>query len=496
MVEPPPSLQAAVKPDYSVLATLTVDGLKLRRIPCGVYLPLRIEDKPLLHFEFSPTQLASITATLSFPSFHARASYSGGGLAVTLDAAKVHFSSFEPLTIGPRTVGYQAMGKPQNLLVRRRLSGGLAGKKRCSISWWVSNNPLLSPMRMSISSYDGTHRMKRLGRKERFTLAKGAAITFDRHYLSQKDGDEWRQWSHLVAECSPRSPWKNAQEAANALLPMVDDFLLLASFGSRRLTTWLGWSTTDMGQSVAFYRGDYTFPKERKNRGPHEELISHGYLATFLRQAYPRLRKHHDPESLRNAFYTLLPERRLPIEWEFITAFSALEGLLLNFRRQEGLELIVASSSQWRAISQELRTVLKAQTRDALSKLRRGWIYSKVDELNRVPLTAVFEEFCKKYSIPTEDLWPFSDTHPKVGLIEIRNKLVHGEFKVVHDIDPLWLAGQHLRWTLERMLLSVLGWPTEKSTVSREQLAELPGLYKDVWKEKARFEERHAPGIS
>jgi hypothetical protein len=54
--------------------------------------------------------------------------------------------------------------------------------------------------------------------------------------------------------------------------------------------------------------------------------------------------------------------------------------------------------------------------------------------------------------------------------MEVRHRLVHGDPFLSRPVEALACAEAHLRWIVERMLLCVLGWPIERSSVSIEYL--------------------------
>jgi hypothetical protein len=65
--------------------------------------------------------------------------------------------------------------------------------------------------------------------------------------------------------------------------------------------------------------------------------------------------------------------------------------------------------------------------------------------------------------------------------------LIHGDPFLKRPPEALACASAHLGWVVERMLLSVLGWPIERSNVSQEFLGRTQGEHK-FWKaERAKF---------
>ncbi len=72
--------------------------------------------------------------------------------------------------------------------------------------------------------------------------------------------------------------------------------------------------------------------------------------------------------------------------------------------------------------------------------------------------------------------------------MEIRHRLVHGDPFRSRPAAAVECAREHLRWTLARMILSLLNWPVGRSLVSAEALAAGAGdAYTDWRGERARL---------
>ena len=82
----------------------------------------------------------------------------------------------------------------------------------------------------------------------------------------------------------------------------------------------------------------------------------------------------------------------------------------------------------------------------------------------------LYREFQKQFTIDLSDLWPLHDKSSGVSLSAIRNAAVHGDVFTERDWIALSYAEEHLRWTLERILLVSLGWGIKLSSVSPEKL--------------------------
>ena len=161
------------------------------------------------------------------------------------------------------------------------------------------------------------------------------------------------------------------------------------------------------------------------------------------------------------------------MKYTFIRLFSAIETLVTFFRKKHNLATVIPTE-EWPKIRKKLEKYVSKclKTEGSLdgneNKEKRDLIYQKVGELNRISFNVVFKKFCEQYAVNLDDLWPVCDSKDGISLSDIRNKLIHGETfaKTNAEFLPLIIAESHLKWTVERMLLSVLGWPVKKSAVN------------------------------
>jgi len=173
------------------------------------------------------------------------------------------------------------------------------------------------------------------------------------------------------------------------------------------------------------------------------------------------------------AIYRSIDWRERTLENAFISAFSAIENIILYFRKSNNL-VNVLDMEQWKIFKKDIEIYIKEELIEKIKlteKERRNLIYEKVGELNRISISAVFNKMCAFYSIDLHDLWPLIETNGGISLSNIRNKIVHGDTFSHIESHALMAAYEHLRWTLERLILSILGWPIEKSRVSGEFLS-------------------------
>jgi hypothetical protein len=224
----------------------------------------------------------------------------------------------------------------------------------------------------------------------------------------------------------------------------------------------------------------------RAERGELESnLIDAANLEEFLSTARREFAAQQNKETLRRAFSYMIPTSGDSSEGYFLKLFSALESALTFFRRENEYDIL--PPEEFSELERDLKKWLKQHPLLSNEPEKRSLIYEKVRELNRFPFSHVFKKFCERYDVHLDDLWPVTGRLDGWPLLEIRHRLVHGDPFRSRPQEALLCATEHLRWTAERMLLSVLGWPIERSNASPEHLARTEVTYRDWPGERARF---------
>lgn len=203
------------------------------------------------------------------------------------------------------------------------------------------------------------------------------------------------------------------------------------------------------------------------NRSAQSPLISLQDVDEFLRIA-AKAQSGELNDILDRAITFALQSRNQDLESSFISLFASLESILTFFRRQDDYEILAAK--EFGELERDLKKWLKQHPLLAKEAAKRALIYEKLRELNRFPLGHIFEKFCDHYSLSLADLWPVIGKHADWPLTEIRHRLLHGDPFENRPVEALACARMHLTWVVERMLLSVLGWPVAKSNVSGSAL--------------------------
>jgi hypothetical protein len=215
-----------------------------------------------------------------------------------------------------------------------------------------------------------------------------------------------------------------------------------------------------------------------------EPLIADEDLAAFLVATSPADGAELN-DILERALSFSVQSRNQSLEVSFITLSAALESVLTFFRRQD--EYKIMGAADFSEFERDLKKWLKQQPVLMNEPAKRALIYEKVPELNRFPYSHVFKKFCEHHSLDLSDLWPVIGKHADWPLTEIRHRLVHGDPFARRPPEAMVCAGAHLGWVVERMILCVLSWPIERSSISQPALRHYVGD-EDSWKaERAKF---------
>lgn len=215
-----------------------------------------------------------------------------------------------------------------------------------------------------------------------------------------------------------------------------------------------------------------------------EPLIAEVDLEEFLVATTPRDGAQLN-DILQRAICFALYSGGQSVEASFLSLSAALESVLTFFRRQSDYEILTAD--EFSELERDLKRWLKQHPALASEPAKRALIYEKVPELNRFPVSYVFRSFCGHYCLDLTDLWPVTGKHAEWPLMEVRHRLVHGDRFLSRPEEAMACAQTHLSWVVERMLLTLLGWPIERSNVSADFLQQTRGEHHDWQSERAKF---------
>lgn len=472
--------------NHLVEATLIVKGSEISAVPCKIYLPERPHEKPYVIFKPSEADFYKIMGS-HVGAFKAFIYDPDKVIQTTIEAPEVYFSGSYTKHWGDGISESTVPGEPQNLHVIRHLKNP-EGQDKTHIVFWISPNEFLAPSMFCTTSYTGETKYERI-RNVEFTIKGDVRLVFDKHFSSQTaENGDFIQWPYLVAYADLDVPAIDVETLKNNILQDIDDFLLIASVALRKRTACLGWTATDKHSHATYYRGNYTFPVNNTKSNLQDGVINIQDFESFMATCYPEFLLYQNKLALRNALYPAVQSSPYTIETSFLHIFAGLETLVLDFRRKEELEFILPEH-KWALLEKYLQQCIKESIEPKLDPKQRASIYNKLGELNRVSLREAFEMFCQKYALDLKDLWPVFGEKRLVGLAEIRNKLIHGD-PFPHDLyGALVVAKNHLQYTLERVLVRVLGWDVEKTNVNPAYLKMYFPAMKELPTEQARLSE-------
>jgi len=265
--------------------------------------------------------------------------------------------------------------------------------------------------------------------------------------------------------------WKS--DNPNSDINILDDILLLTSLAARQNCICLRWDQYTSNSHVKYYKRDKTIFNDTTVHNNNTILISSNKFEDYIKTTYKTFIDFSEDEQayIRQAIHIIkfmYYNNEYDIEITFLKLFSAFETLITFFRKKYDKSTVIPEKEWNKLIGKKgklknnIRKFLNEEEgfKEDENKEKRTLIYQKLRELNRISLKEAFIEFCKEYKVNFDYLWPVCDKKDGISLSEIRNKLIHGEkFDTAYAIS-ISIANTHLQYTIENMLLAILGWPT------------------------------------
>lgn len=456
--------------DYNLLVTIGYDDKRVEGVPCKIYLPVKVSDPVSVYLYPSQEQAQQILKESPFFSIVGTEFGPGGVAFAEILIREALRTDIQHDYKAESRVDYLIVVDPMDLKVTDYLPGVSSNSPAAKGSFKLTRLGQLYPWTSPILSETEGERTEII-RQISVGLPNGIDLLFGTQERRRENEDgETVIFTDLVANFEFGEA-DNEGSKIDETLRHLDDYLLLASFAARKRCVCLSWEAWTEKTFKRFYRKRYVPSSFR--RGEREDwLIGTFLFKEFMDVAYSNFIKADGQNLLRRAInYTLpLPQENRTVESSFVTLYSALETTVLYFRRNQRLETILPEG-EWKAIDKSLRGWLKTNKSLKTRKDVRQLIYEKLPELNRVSFSSAFKNFCAHYGVDLHDLWDVVGRRRGVPLSEIRNKLVHGDDFSHDQYGALISATDHLRWTVERMILAVLGWNPTRSEVSVEKLA-------------------------
>ncbi len=461
------------KEDYQLEATIIgKDNIKIEKLRCKFYLPKKTKDRVSIILLPPPEQALFVERAFSkFWKFSILAERKElNGTLLRLVAKNVYSTNITSQAYGRNLFEAIWSAEPTDLRIEHILDYDISPTE---CRFWITPSINLTPSQVISSSYTGEVKVTSV-RTKKFILSNGLSLDFKTHYKYHKndDGDNVTT-GYLVAESDLWNEPKGSNKIDTKLLRQLDDFLLISSFAARQRSVCIGWEVFDSIGNTRFYRGDISIPEFDTKHSVDDGLIKPSYYDDFLEIPYQKFVNEPYVDLLRDSIRGVLPHKGLTAEARFTGLFSALETLVLLFRRQHNLEFIFSQkdeADQWKKVKEKMRGWIKEQPLLAGKEKteKRKLIYENFSALDRISFAYAFNKYCEYYNVDLSDLWSLSGGGEKNwSLTTIRNKIVHGDEFADYKSGALIVASFHLKWILERLLLAYFEWDLSKSYVNK-----------------------------
>ena len=473
------------KEDYLIDLKITPHSdagpVVLERVRSKIYLPRKIADSISFAFHLDREQYQAFEQS-KLRIFSIEGEHNIADLRTRFSADKVYVVNLSATHWSGEITDAVCVAEPLTLKKEHfRSRDESQPTPKTYTRFWLTPNRLITPAQSISRSYTGDVQITTVWKLE-FVLENGLPLTFTNRYCYSDAGeDETVSWSELVAEYELEGTAQSFEEGYN-VLDDLDDFLRLSSLAARHSCVCLGFdlSTTE-GYLVDFYRRNVAIPNPKANR--YDELIDIAHIEDFLDTTYRKFIALRRNDLIRQAINYTIPKEGRTVESSFITLYSALETLVLYFRKHANLELVfsTAEEDQWKQLQRALHQLFKRHPLLRNERVKRMRLYDNIQGLKRVSFRTALQECYNFYGIDVSDLWPVSSNKEGWSLSVIRNKLVHGEYFNSAQRHAIDAAKSHLQWTIERLLLSILGWDISNSHVNAGFLSRNRPDYRD-WK--------------
>lgn len=318
-----------------------------------------------------------------------------------------------------------------------------------TVTYTLSENRHLGPGTPWTHHFDGRRTFDQKNCVE-VSLGDRDTLTFDTHYTWFGD-DNGSYSARLVA--LQRSQTKAVQPIR--IDPKVEDAVLLLSFLTATRTLISGVSTWDGDQQYEYFQPRFGFPDDART-GPFQfGLVALSRLEQCFATAWLQWQCSPNVAYLRNAIYALLPGTNVATLLSFQRCYGALEGLVKAYSHPEVNHHAATSSSPISASLRRLRSrIANHEEAEIIESLDAA-----INKFSEPTFRDRFSDFRSHWKIPLDDLWPMFAN--RSGLTFLRNRIAHGAtFEESEEAEfSLWIAQQHLEFTLGRVIFAILGIP-------------------------------------
>ncbi|MBU1397979.1 MAG: hypothetical protein KKH85_03660, partial [Proteobacteria bacterium] len=163
--------------NHLVKATLIVNGAEINGVPCKIYLPERIHEKPYVILKPSKEDAIRIMAS-NKGALKANVYGFDKEIETSIEAPVIYFSGSSTKYWGDGISDSTVPGEPQDLHIIHHLRAN-ESPERTQIVFWVSPNSFLTPFMVSSSSYTGEIKHEHVSNPE-FMAKNDVKLVFEK----------------------------------------------------------------------------------------------------------------------------------------------------------------------------------------------------------------------------------------------------------------------------------------------------------------------------
>ena len=389
------------------------------------------------------------------------------------------------------------IGEPTDLTVIEYIKPDREGDLSDAIRGYFMVQPRwVFPFMKSLEmSFTGEISVRQLG-EHKFTISPGVELIFDEYYrFTDYQAGEFKCTPEIVARFETNADTLKKICDFNE----IDDLLMLISLANQKRYMCTGFVVTDSYTSKTYYRFGMGVNGSGVRQDYLSELIIRSDWSEFVTMAYEKMCGLNDEKRglFRRAVNCAIPNNNEVFESSFMNLYAGIESLAILFSKQHPASAKVLTNCQWKAFKEGyknlIETVLPQSIDETVQKAilaKKKTLVGNLGSINCYPMGRIFEEMAKTYKVDLQDLWPIYDTDLKNSdLSWIRNQLIHGRVIPYEKYHALIGAKEHLKCTLERLILGFLGWSVEKSNVSKKFLANHMAYYCSLQQDRSNFQE-------
>lgn len=470
--------------DRQATVDVQAPGIHLRSVRCDVWFAKTPGAVTRIRLHPTPTQFVELKEV----EHCSLASTPDPGIVPpeTLFARHVYLETFAdrtPQVAAPTVTGFGL--ELIRLTPPRASDEHRPGNIRC----WLSSVNGLAPPLVRTLDYKGAVTVGRNGAPIQVAV-DGRDLEFD-YTFRYRDGDDGtiEQIPILTLHGDFPSGAYDFNSLTKSFVPAIDRLLAIVSFALRRHTRcyrvqWLG-----QGGRVTWDRGDRFVPAYPNDAPAGTPLVVRDAFTAFLGQANQSLATENQVAPLLRAMNAVTPNPHEAIEQAYLDAYGALEACVDWHVANAPCAESQQASNAWPALHRELVKTFDAWTASphAANAHRPERLRNRIDRLNAPDFSDKFQRIIAAKNIPTDDLWPVFGRDRDPSLSRLRNRLAHGS--TVDGGPSLFVALEHLRRLVERMILSAIRWDGERSDAGPSAVAKHPGLgWKPHWATLSRAE--------